>query len=352
MFDFSDAQLESLVIHKVGNKHHDEGLVVSPGLTQLKDVEVEQLLMEYFLSSFKGDTLYRFHDDFDINLNKVYSNVSKIFLEKDEFYEQSISILQHLYENSTHPNIKSGEFYMAYITGALINGNPRDVIGIFKTENKDIYLKVTEQNQEFDVDYERGINVKKLDKGCLVFNANSQDGFKVGIVDKTNKEEEEALFWKNDFLGLAELQDDNFHTKTYMGLCQDFCENIYGTIYEADKKEQVEFLDGALDYFTEKSQFDVDRFADEVIQDPQCREDFVNYKEDFEEAHQLEPRESFNISEQAVSKMKRKFKGTIKLDTGIQIKIENGSGGTRQIERGFDDERRMHFYKIYFNEEE
>ena len=47
---------------------------------------------------------------------------------------------------------------------------------------------------------ESGINIKKLDKACIVFNVNRDNGYKVCILDKTNTKE--AIYWTTDFLGL------------------------------------------------------------------------------------------------------------------------------------------------------
>ena len=48
----SEVQLESIILHKVGNKSREEGLKLSKGELQL-DGFVKELLMKYFLSPFK-----------------------------------------------------------------------------------------------------------------------------------------------------------------------------------------------------------------------------------------------------------------------------------------------------------
>ena len=52
-------------------------------------------------------------------------------------------------------------------------------------------------------------------------------------------------------------------------------------------------------------------------------------------------------------KEKKKIKSEILLDTRIQIKIDVDEIDTVKdnVERGYDDEKKMHFYKVYFNEE-
>ena len=69
----------------------------------------------------------------------------------------------------------------------------------------------------------------------------------------------------------------------------------------------------------------------------------------------LQAAEAFAISSPAVKSIKRKFKNLIKLDTDIEIKVKAAtpdSGEAAFIERGYDETKGMHFYKVFFNEEE
>lgn len=51
-------------------------------------------------------------------------------------------------------------------------------------------------------------------------------------------------------------------------------------------------------------------------------------------------------------KKEKKIKNVIKLDTKLELKILlDKENGTKNIEKGFDTERGMSYYKIYFNEE-
>lgn len=354
LYHFAEVNLDQLVIHKVGNKSKHEGMTIARELCKLDGVGDLELLLKYFLTPFKGETLYRFYHEADLHLNEMYMYASKIFLDRSVFYEQSVNMLKHLYEKSDHPQIKSGEFYLAYLTGVRFGEDLVEAIGIFKSENKDLFMQVMQNRTDFDLAFAEGINIKKLDKGCLIFNVGSQDGYKVCIVDATKKQDEEAAYWKDEFLRVTEIQDDNFQTKTALNLCKNFCEDIYGQVYQADRKEQAVFINKALDYFSNQSEFDIDHFAEQVMEDPRQAEDFKSYKRDFEESNGLTGQERFNIAPKTVKAMKRKFKNLIKLDTEIEIKINPTPAeedNTQFVERGYDAEKGMYYYKIYFNEE-
>ncbi|WP_315817899.1 nucleoid-associated protein [Paraflavitalea speifideaquila] len=45
---------------------------------------------------------------------------------------------------------------------------------------------------------EEGVNINKLDKGCLIFNTNTVEGYKVCVVDSTNKQND-TQYWVTDF---------------------------------------------------------------------------------------------------------------------------------------------------------
>jgi len=52
--------------------------------------------------------------------------------------------------------------------------------------------------------------------------------------------------------------------------------------------------------------------------------------------------------------MKKEFKSVMDLDTGIRIHLltKDASEAGQWVERGFDAERNMYYYKTYFNAEE
>lgn len=354
MFDFAEIAMDQLVIHKVGNKLREEGFVVAGDIYPINDGNVEELLLKYFLSSFKEKVVYKFFHETDIHLNELYMYASSIFINKDAFYEQSVNILKHLYEKSSHPQIKAGEFYVAYFSGCLVNEQRVDAIGIFKTENKENYLRISNRHNAFNIDADKGINIKKLDKGSIIFNIESVDGYRVAVVDNVNKGNNEALYWKDEFLRLTDVQDEYYQTQNYLNLCQDFAEAIYGPVYNADKKDKVVFMNEAISYFTSNSEFQLDNFVDNIIREPELKSQFKEYKQIYDINQGLELTEAFNISDHAVKSVKRRFKNLIKLDTNIEIRIKTPAetSDITYIERGYDEEKGMHYYKVYFNEEE
>lgn len=348
MLDFTQITFKALAVHKVGNKLKREGILVNESLYQLTDADLKQVLLDYFLTPFKKDEFFKFTHEEELDLNKIYTCCQDIFKDKAYAYQHSIEMARHLYNQSTHPKIQSGEFYVTYFADCQIDDELVDAIGIFKSENKDLYLKPEENSDSLLLNYEKGINVKKLDKGCLVFNTAEQDGYRVMIIDKFSKNNE-ARYWKHDFLNLVRVHDNSFNTENYLNLCKEFCDEIYG---EANnKKDEVLFLNKSLNYFAEHENFDLEEFASEVLEEPAQLEQFKACKEVFEADNGFVTNSDFKISQPAVKTMKRKFRSLIKLDTKIDLKLHSES--TEQyIERGYDERKDMYFYKVYFREEE
>ena len=349
MLDLTTTSMTRLAIHRVGNKLRSEGITIAPDLTLVTDDNITQLLLRYFLNSFKEDKTYKFYHETELELNEIFSFVTKVFKAPETLYEQSINILKHLYSKSSHPKIKAGELYISYFKSCIFEDNITDAIGIFKSENKETYLQVTQNNGKFAVGYDRGININKLDKGCLIFNLDENKGYKICIVDATNSNE--AFYWVRDFLKVVILQNEQFNTDSCLAICNSFSKKVIEQ-NDNQKSEQVKFLNDATEYFSNNEIFNWAEFTSQVVQEP-YREQFINLKDSFEKSNGIKINEEFIIPNVSKEKVKKIFKSSIKLDTDIEIivKFNPGVNTTDFIEKGFDSQKNMSFYKVFFNRE-
>lgn len=140
-------------------------------------------------------------------MNEVYMCVHEIFSNPNTILHQSIDLSKHLYEQSTHPKVKGGEFYVVYFEDCIVDGISTNAIGLFKSENKDTYLKIQHKSNGFMIESEKGISLNKLDKGCLIFNREKENGYVVAVVDNVNKGAE-AKYWTDDFLHVRPRKDN------------------------------------------------------------------------------------------------------------------------------------------------
>lgn len=343
MLDFSEAELAHLAIHQVGNKSNEEGIIISEQEVAVNG-NIAPLLTTYFTKPFKADEFYNFNHETDLNLNEVYSYVRSIFNDKTSLLLQSISLAKHLYEQSIYPQIKSGELYVAYFENCYLNEELTEVIGIFKSEQKETFLKVYPEGKSFTINRDDGININKLDKGCLIINENASDGFKVLLVDNTNKGDD-AKYWKELFLNVKPQEDDFYQTKNYLQMCKDFSAEAFP---EADKIDQMSLIQESAKFFKEEDTFDKVQFHEKVLQEPEIINAFEEYKGDYQERNDLMMYDEFDINSDAVKKMKRVFKSVIKLDKNFHIYVH---GNRSNIRKGFDEERNMSFYQLFYKEE-
>jgi len=339
-----DSSIEKIAVHFAGNKLHDEGIRLSKSLLNTND-SIRSILVDYFLSPFKSQEYFTFYHESSLDLNEVFVFISKIFDAPENLFEQSISLAKHLYEKSMHPNIKGGEFYTVYFNDCMINGVTVDAIGLFKSENKDTFLKVLPTGEGYLIESEQGINVHKLDKGCLIFNTEKENGYVVSVVDNTNKGAE-AQYWIDDFLHLHERKDEYYNTRNLLSMCKSFVTKELPSQFDVSKADQVDLLNKSVKFFKEKDSFDMNEFANEVMAQPQIIDSFNSYKKSFQNEREIDIADSFTISESAVKKQARIFKSIIKLDRNFHIYIH---GDRDLIEQGSDAKGK--FYKVYYKEE-
>ncbi len=342
MFNFSESELKHLSIHGVGNKSNEDSLIISEKEVPVSDA-ISGLLTTYFTRAFKDPEFYRFSHESDLRLNEVYTYVKSIFHDINALHLQSVNIAKHLYEQSNHPRIKAGEVYVALFENCTLDDEVMDVVGIFKSEQKETFLKVFPEGRSYTVDKDDGININKLDKGCLIFDAGEDTGYRVLVVDNTNKDD--AQYWKERFLHLQPLEDTFFHTRTYLQMCRDFTEEA---LPEADKIDKLSLIQESTRYFKEEELFDKVSFQEKVLQEPELIEAFESYKEQYQQENDINIYDEFDINSEAVRKMKRVFKSVIKLDKNFHIYVH---GNRNYIRKGYDEESRMNFYQLFYKEE-
>lgn len=345
MLFFDQSSLLGITLHKVGSKVEDEGIQFSKSELRTND-SLNNVLLNYFLSPFKSDEFYHLYHDSDIKYNEVYGFVSEIFDNPNSLYEQSVNLAKHLYEQSVHPKIKSGEFYTVYFKDCIIDNNTVDAVGLFKSENKDTFLKIYPSVDGFDIESEKGININKLDKGCLIFNTERENGYVVAVVDNSSKGAE-AQYWMDDFLHVLQRKDEYYNTHNVLSLCKNFVTRELPQQFDVSKADQIDFLNKSVKFFKEKDSFEMDEFTNEVIVQPDVIESFNKYRSDYQREHDIDFADNFAISETAVKKQARVFKSVIKLDKNFHIYIH---GNRELIEQGIDEKGRK-FYKIYYQEE-
>jgi len=347
MIDYSEGNVSHAAAHIVGNGVNGEKLKLSAEPLEIEDDELQKLLLTYFLSGFTSPEYYSFtSEEGDCDDNPLYKLASNIFSNPHSLYKNSIGIAGLLYESTLLPKIKSGDLFVPYITDIQIENSLVNAIGIFKSESKDSYLKLNASTGVFKIKGDSGINIRKLDKGCLILNIEKENGYKVLAVDNLNKSE--AQFWFNDFLKIRPLADNFHQTRNFMNLTRQYVEDQLDEEFSVSKADKIDLLNRSKNFFQSKDQFNQHEFEAEVLEDPSVIESFRNYERTLAPDRERDSVNNFEISAHAVKQQVRVFKSVLKLDKNFHIYIH---GNRELIEKGFDEVANRHYYKIYFDQE-
>ena len=346
MLDFANVRLNNVILHKLGNKSREEDMVLSDKELSVSD-SIKELLMQFFLGHFQEENYYNFFSENGPTVNPVYQYVNDIFQNPEHFVQESVNIAQKLYDAGTHPKIKEGDLYVAYFSDLVVDGELVDAVGIFKSETKQDFLQIKASADGLDIVIEEGINLNKIDKACLIYNTESEFGYKLNIIDTTNKQE--AQYWRLDFLGIEQRKDDFYQTQKYMELCKDFVEEVYNEEHEVEKPQQIAMLNKSKNYFKENENFSKQDFEENVLQQPEVIEAFNEYKQQYEEEKNVKLEDNFGVSENAAKKQQSKMKSVLKLDKNFHIYIH---GDESKVSKGVDPDTGMKYYQFFYDKEE
>jgi hypothetical protein len=342
------AEITKCIIHKVANKYNSGQNSFSEDVIRF-DEESYNLMVPFLLKPFANlAQSFRFSHHADVRLNEMNNYTSEIFKDEVTFIEHSKNIVNHLYEQSNSAQIKKGDVIIALIEGIEYQDVLTEAVGVFKVENKIDFFQTYLDDDSFDVAVQQGISTKKIDKGCLILNTSDTEGTVVLSVDNNQYD---AQYWIKNFLSVKYADDRNQHTQSYLELCKEFSEEVIKPEY--GKQEQSQFLANTVDYFKENESVDYHAFKDELFEEDKQKDMFEDYKKHFETLNDVLIRNNFEVSDVVLKKEKQKIKNIIKLDTNIEIKLDVDApdAASEYLEKGYDEEKKMKFYKVYFNEE-
>ncbi|WP_432411144.1 nucleoid-associated protein [Rasiella sp. SM2506] len=350
MINLYNTHIASLSIHRVGNKSRNESILLSASPYEMDD-ELTPLLKEFFLKPFrdKEENYFNFQNETDLEFHELFNLVSEAFADPDTIHEQSKKITQYLFDQSMHPHIKSGEVYITYMENLQLDNEKVNAIGIFKSELKQDFLQFREGESQLDAVLQEGVSLNKLDKGAIIFDVKKEEGYKILSVDSNRYD---ARYWLESFLGVEALADDNFYTKKYLKFCQNFAKDV--VLPAEDKKQEVLFMNRAVNHFAKNDNFEESSFMNEVLDNPDLIPEFRHYKSEKAPKYNIEDITTFPIANTAVTAARKKIKNVINLDTNIQIKLDfiNPESAEKFVEKGWDEEKQMYYYLVYFNKEE
>lgn len=340
----SNISISSLIIHRVGNFLLGEGIKFSECLIAYKNIE--QDLVRLITNSFSENEIYRFTIEDSLPSNLVKDTISNIFNFSDSFYQGSIDLARLLYEKSTHPSIKKGDFYIILLDRFNWNNKIVKAIALLKTEEKSTFLTVKDTTSSFDITSNKGISLKKVDKGCLILDVNASDGYTVLVSNNTKSND--AHYWTNSFLHVERIEDTYFQTEEFSKICKEFILHVAESNTSLTNAECAEILHKAEKYMASNNELSINDFKADLFKNKQLEQNFDDFKKAYEDNTGVKIMNNFEIPSNALKKIHKSMTKTIILDDNVKIVIDKKFP---LIEQGFDEIKNKHFYKIYFDDE-
>ncbi len=341
-----EARINRLSLHHIGNPNKEGELILSERQVPIS-AEMEELLWKYLIEGFDESGYYVFAGESgNPALNNMYMLAGEIFKDPENFHLRGREMAEYLFDNTHRKSTKDGDLFLVYLRDLRIDEEVTDAIGIFKSERKEHYFLPINDEESIDLDIHMGIPIKKPNKGCIIYNTEKSEGYRVRVqIQGSNLNDIE--YWRDDFLGVEAISDDYHHTDHYLKLTKNFVTQRLSEDDDVSRADQIDYLNKSIDYFKGKTQFENEDFTNTVFEKPEQREAFDDYKAIYAKEKKISIDNDFDINHSAVKKNQKIFKSVLKLDKNFHVYIH---GDRSQIERGKDDDGRK-YYKIFYREE-
>lgn len=306
----------------------------------IKDIDT-YLLRDFFIKPFANQrNEFSFSHPVNLAYNIVYQSSLDVLQNKD-FVKASQNIYKHLETVSNLPTIKDGDVFVAQIEDVRIEDSYYQALGIFKIESKSEFIETfVDSNGDMSFNVRSGFTSNKIDKAVLiVFTESQPTGFIIDVSKDTK-------FWRQDFLGMNPKANDYSRTKATNKLFLDFINNELPSHREITKEEQVLLVNRFSEIIKNTESVSVNDIANTLFDEPRISSAFEDYKKAFEEKEMIAFGDTFGFEKKAITVSRSARR--IKLDDTAEIHLLKTGGF---IERGYDEERGMKYYKLFFNEE-
>lgn len=339
MIQINEAIISKIICHRVCNDELKS--IISDDTIAIANSDDGKIFTEILLKPFQNsEMVYEFYHEIDLNLNVIYKIAQDIY-NGGEFVRKSQDIVSHLVKSSRYPNIKDGDLLIATFEDVVVENKYCEAICICKIEDKVNFIEPDYQNLQ-KTRVRKGISANKIDKACLIiFNQDNT------IVCTTDKNRIDTQYWIEDFLSVRPKQNEYYNTKNMLTATRVFVTKEMPQVFAGvSKADQADILNKSVNFFKDNNTFDINEFTNDVMPEPELKEQFNDFLSLYSEREGVELVDHFDISTPAVKKQARVFKNVIKLDKNFHIYIH---GDRKLIEQGEDEKGK--YYKVYFKEE-
>ncbi len=344
MINLDNALITKCIVHKVGNSYASETSVFSNiemDMDQHELLEIKKIFVKNFKAPLKSN---QFSHAIDLSQNVIYKLIKDMFDSDTHYLKNTKNIVKYLFEQSTHYSIKSGEVFIMNFDGVVHQDVMSNAVGIFKIENSTNFIKSDYHQNAINIFLDKGIVGRNIEKGCIVFNSEVEDGY---IVYSYEKNSTDTQYWNKNFLSIIKREDSFNTTSTLLETYRDFVMNDFSS-ESMSKKDKIELINKSIEYVSEQEEYmSVEEFIQTNLVDEKSQHQYKAYLDNYKEAYEVEIEDTVVVSKDAVKYQQKRFKSVIKLDKNFHIYVHTNENF---IEQGVEDNGRK-FYKLYYETE-
>lgn len=334
MIQCNNSNIQLIKISYVGNRIAGEKVKTSKEILQCDEL-TRNLLGRYLLSGIDSHQLYKFTHAEGVEHNKVYSFALEIFKDNTTLGSIADELSYLLYQKTNDKSILGGYLFVVFLKGCIIDNIETDALGVFKAETKDIFLKLISKGADISLSSEQGFAMNKIDKGCVIFNVENQDGYRLAIINKSHSKAN-IKYWNDDFLRCIPVVDDYLNTQAVLKAIGQFIKE-----QDTGQLEKAFMMNRSLQE-VQKSTINVNEFLSIIATDD-------NSKNRIQELYSTITGENSRLPDYVKPDMyalkKNKFKPVLKLDNNFEIVFH---GGENRIESGIDKTTGMKYIKLLY----
>ena len=334
MIQCNNSNIELLKISYVGNRISGEQVKLTNEAIRCDDL-TKNLLGRYLLSNIEYHQLYKFTHPEGLEYNKVYALVSDIFDEKSSFEQIADDLSYLLYDKANDKSILGGYLFVVYFKDCMLNESRTDALGLFKAETKDIFLKLNSEGSDISLSSEQGFAMNKMDKGCIIFNIEKADGYRVAIINKS-RSKSNVKYWNDDFLRCSPVSSDYLNTQAVLKAIGQFIKE------QEDNQFTKAFLISKSLQEAKKDTIDVNEIMSTIKADEAGRKRIQDLYSTYTGDNEPMPNV---VRPDALALKKLRLKSVLKLDDNFEIVFH---GGENRIEKGVDKTTGMNYIKLLY----
>ena len=337
MIQCNNSNIELLKISYVGNRISGELVKLAKGALWCDDL-TKNLIGRYLLSNIEYNQLYKFIHSEGLEYNKVYGFASEIFEKKYSFEQIADDLSYLLYDKAYDKSTLGGYLFVVYFRDCFVDDIKTDALGIFKAETKDVFLKLNSEGSEISLSSEQGFALNKMDKGCIIFNVEKVDGYRLAIVNKPHSKAN-IKYWNEDFLCCIPIVNDYLNTQAILKAVGQFIKE-----QEGNQLAKAFLINKSLQE-TKKDTIDVNKILSTVSANEDDKKR-INYLFSTYTGTN-EPMPNF-VRLNSLALKKVRLKSVLKLDDNFEIVFH---GGENRIEKGVDEKKKktgMNYIKLLY----